>query len=387
MTLSKADRPAPPPPAPSRTPGGPRPRPSRSRPRGELFDTLFVPGVVAALVVYLAVTNDAFLSRINVTNVLTQASILAIVAFGMTFVIMGRELDLSVGTGSALISVLGATVMADTGSIWLGVLACLGAGLVLGLVNGAIVTFLQVPSFITTLGTMIIAGAVALAMTNGGVVTGLPDDFRSLSTLRVAGLPVLVVGTAVVFLVLWWMQRQTVFGYQVLAVGGNTEAARLSGISVARIRMLIFLVTGIAAALAGLALLVRVQSGQPNANGTLALEAIAAVVVGGTSLNGGRGSVVRTLWGVLLIAVLRNGLDISGISEDYKDIVLGVVFILAASVDFLRRRLIRPRVRTLAVEPGGVDTDPVAGPADRAGPSGSSGRTPSQDLRTTAPPQ
>jgi len=385
MTLSKADRPAAP--ATSRTPEEPRPRSSRSRPRGELFDMLFVPGVVAALVVYLAATNDNFLSRINVTNVLTQASILAIVAFGMTFVIMGRELDLSVGTGSALISVLGATVMADTGSIWLGVLVCLGAGIVLGLVNGAIVTFLQVPSFITTLGTMIIAGAVALAMTNGGVVSGLPDGFRSLSTLRVAGLPVLVVGTAVVFLALWWLQRQTVFGYQVLAVGGNTEAARLSGISVSRIRMLIFLVTGLAAALAGLALLVRVQSGQPNANGTLALEAIAAVVVGGTSLNGGRGSVVRTLWGVLLIAVLRNGLDISGISEDYKNIVLGIVFILAASVDFLRRRLIRTRVRTLAVEPGGVHTDPVAGPADRAGPSGSYGGTPSPDLRTTHPPQ
>jgi ribose transport system permease protein len=121
--------------------------------------------------------------------------------------------------------------------------------------------------------------------------------------------------------------------------------------------MLVFLITGIASALAGLALLIRVQSGQPNANGTLALEAIAAVVVGGTSLNGGRGSIVRTLWGVLLIAVLRNGLDISGISDDYKNVVIGAVLILAASVDFLRRRFVRSRRESTAIEPGGIDAD------------------------------
>jgi ribose/xylose/arabinose/galactoside ABC-type transport system permease subunit len=322
---------------------------------GEVFDRAFVPAVLALLVVYLGTTNDAFLSRVNLTNVLTQASILAIVSFGATFVIMAGQLDLSMGSASALISVLGATVMVHSGSALLGIGACLAIGVMLGLLNGAIVTFLEVPSFIATLGTMIISSAIALALTNGGVVTGLPEGFRSLSTLRIAGLPVLVWITVLVFVVLWWLQRQTVFGYQVLAVGGNAEAARLSGISIPRITMLVFLITGIASALAGLALLIRVQSGQPNANGTLALEAIAAVVVGGTSLNGGRGSIVRTLWGVLLIAVLRNGLDISGISDDYKNVVIGAVLILAASVDFLRRRFVRSRRETTAVEPGGID--------------------------------
>ncbi|NEK56990.1 ABC transporter permease [Geodermatophilus sabuli] len=328
--------------------GTPRPQ---VRVRGALFDRLFVPVVLLALIAYLSATNDAFFSRINVTNVLMQASILAIVSFGATFVIMAGQLDLSMGTGSALISVIGATVMVDTGSILLGVAVCLLAGLLLGLVNGLVVTALQVPSFIATLGTMIICGGVALALTNGGVVSGLPSGFREVATLRLFGLPVLVWGTAAVFLLLWWLQRQTVFGYQVLAVGGNAEAARLSGISLGRVRLLVFVLAGAATALAALALLVRVQSGQPNANGTLALEAIAAVVVGGTSLNGGRGSVVRTLWGVLLIAVLRNGLDLSGISEDYKQVVLGTVFILAASVDFLRRRLVRRRVTPSSAGP------------------------------------
>jgi ribose transport system permease protein len=130
--------------------------------------------------------------------------------------------------------------------------------------------------------------------------------------------------------------------------------------------MLVFLISGVTAALAGVALLIRVQSGQPNANATLALEAIAAVVVGGTSLNGGRGSIVRTLWGVLLIAVLRNGLDISGISEDFKNIVIGAVLILAASVDFLRRRFVRSRRDSSSAEHGEVAVAPVVAETDTA---------------------
>ncbi|SEH46975.1 monosaccharide ABC transporter membrane protein, CUT2 family [Mycolicibacterium rutilum] len=337
-------------------PAEPEPSPRRPhRTLGERIDTAFVPGVLLLLIVYLGATNDAFLSTMNITNVLTQASILAIVSFAATFVIMAGQLDLSMGSASALISVLGATAMVQTGSALQGIAVCLAVGVVLGLLNGAIVTYLEVPSFIATLGTMIICGAIALALTNGGVVTGLPEGFRSLSTLRIAGLPLLVWLTVVVFFVLWWLQRQTVFGYRVLAVGGNAEAARLSGISIQRITMLVFLITGVASALAGLALLIRVQSGQPNANATLALEAIAAVVVGGTSLNGGRGSIVRTLWGVLLIAVLRNGLDISGISEDYKNVVVGAVLIAAASVDFLRRRFVRSRRQSAALEPAPPD--------------------------------
>jgi ribose transport system permease protein len=190
---------------------------------GEVLDRAFVPAVLVLLVVYLGTTNDAFLSRVNLTNVLTQASILAIVSFGATFVIMAGQLDLSMGSASALISVLGATVMVHSGSALLGIVACLAIGVMLGLLNGAIVTFLEVPSFIATLGTMIISSAIALALTNGGVVTGLPEGFRSLSTLRIAGLPVLVWITVLVFVVLWWLQRQTVFGYQVLAVGGTRK--------------------------------------------------------------------------------------------------------------------------------------------------------------------
>jgi len=339
---------------------------SRSNRAGQAFDLLFVPAVLLLLCLYLTLTNSAFLTTINVTNVLSQATILAIVAFGITFVILAGELDLSGGTGSALASVLGAKVMVDHHSIALGVLAALAFGLALGLVNGLLVTRIEVPSFIATLGTFIICGGIALALTNGGVISGLPSGVASFSNASLLGLPLLVWATAVLCLVLYFVQRQTTFGVRMLAVGGNPEAARLSGLPIKRIKLILFVVSGVATALAGLALLVRVQSGQPNANQTLALEAIAAVVVGGTSLLGGRGSLVRTMWGVLLIAVLRNGLDLIGISEDLKQVVIGVVFIVAASVDFLRRQLTRRRVT--------FDMPAASGPIAPTGPDPQAGQ-------------
>jgi ribose/xylose/arabinose/galactoside ABC-type transport system permease subunit len=314
----------------------------RDRSSGTGFvDMLFVPAVVLLLGVYLAATSDAFLTDTNLTNILLQASILAIVAFGATFVILAGELDLSVGTGAALVSVIAAQVMKDSGSIALGLLAGIGIGLLVGALNGAVVTRLEVPSFIATLGMFIIAHGVALAITDGGVVAGLPEGVGALANDKFLGLQWVIWLMFGVFAVLYFVQRQTAFGIKVFAVGGNREAARLSGIPVERIRFLVFVISGLTIGIAGLALMARVESGQPNAGGLLALESIAAIVVGGTSLLGGRGSVARTLWGVLLIAVLRNGLDLKGVDEDLKQVVIGVVFIGAASVDFFRRQLSR----------------------------------------------
>jgi ribose/xylose/arabinose/galactoside ABC-type transport system permease subunit len=311
-------------------------------PQGWL-DTLFVPFVVAALCVYLTTTTDVFFTQTNLTNILQQASVLAIVAFGTTFVILAGELDLSIGSGVALVSVIGAYVMKHTGSIPVGVLAGIGAGAVLGLANGVIVTRLEVPSFIATLGTMIIAHGIALAITNGGVVYGLPDGVGALANNTFLGIQWVSWLMFGVFAVLYLVQRITTFGIRVFAVGGNREAARLSGIPVMRIILLCFVLGGLTIGIAGIALMSRVESGQPNAESLLGLEAIAAIVVGGTSLLGGRGSVARTLWGVLLIAVLDNGLDLKGVNDDVKQIVIGCVFIGAASVDFFRRQLRRRR--------------------------------------------
>lgn len=302
-------------------------------------EVLFVPLVLIVLFVYLAASTGGFLEQQNLTNIILQGSILAIVAFGMTFVILCGELDLSVGSGVALVSVVSALVMRDSGSVVLGLAAGIGVGILLGIVNGMIVTKLKVPSFIATLGMLVIAHGIALALTDGAVIGQLPEGVGAIASDRFLGIRWLIWITIAVFVILLLVNVRTSFGVKVLSVGGNREAARLSGISPDRVTFLCFVIVGVTVGIAGVALTSRVQSGQPNAGSLLALTSIAAVIVGGTSLVGGRGSVGRTLGGVLLLAVLENGLDVKGVSIEIKQAIIGVVFIAAASVEYLRRQV------------------------------------------------
>jgi ribose/xylose/arabinose/galactoside ABC-type transport system permease subunit len=354
------------PPVPGREPAGQRLAAyirtliRRSGAQG-LADLLFVPVVTVLLVVYFATQNEFFLTELNVTNIFTQAAILAIVAFGVTFVILAGELDLSVGSGVALASVLCAFVMRDTESILLGVLVAIAAGLTVGLVNGLIVTRLNVPSFIATFGMLVIASGIALSLTDGGVVSGLPLQLGDIAREGFLGIRWIIWLTIAVFIALYYVQTQTAFGVRVFAVGGNRQAANLAGINVNRVRLLVFVVSGLAVGIAGFALTARLESGQPNAGTLLELDAIAAIVIGGTSIFGGRGSLSRTLWGVMLIAVLQNGLDLEGVGDDLKQIIIGGVLITAASADFVRRRLAARRAEreedtVSAVPAGGATT-------------------------------
>jgi ribose/xylose/arabinose/galactoside ABC-type transport system permease subunit len=326
---------------------GPGIRRTLDRVKGDGWgDVLFVPIVIAILAIYLSATTEFFLTSINLTNLLVQGTVLATVAFGLTFVILAGELDLSVGSAMALVSVVSAIVMRDTGSLVLGLFAALGIGLIIGLINGLVVTLLEVPSFIATLGMLTIAGGTALAITDGAVISGVPisiGDVINSGFLGVRWVLWLVLG---LFLVLFFIQSQTSFGVRVFAVGGNREASRLSAIPVNRVLLLCFVITGLCVGLAGFILVARVQSGQPAAGGLLGLTAIAAIVVGGTNLLGGRGSVTRTLWGVLLISVLTNGLQLKGIDDNVQQIIIGVVFIAAASADYARRVMRRRALRT-----------------------------------------
>jgi ribose/xylose/arabinose/galactoside ABC-type transport system permease subunit len=316
----------------------------RSRADG-WFDLLFVPAVLAVLVVYLSVFNEFFLDVHNLRNVLLQGATLALVSFGVTFVILAGELDLSVGAIVALVSVVSALVMKDTGSIPLGVLVGIGTGAAVGTLNGLIVTVLQVPSFIATLGTMVTAQGIALAATNGTIVAPIPPGIGQLATGTFLGVTWLLWLVVVAFVVLYFLQTQTTFGLRVFAVGGNREAARLAAVPVDRVRFLCFLLSGVMSAIGGIALTARVQSGQPTAGTLLALTAVAAVVIGGTDVFGGKGSLARTAWGVLLISILTNGLDLEGVNDDVQQVVIGVVFVIAASTAFMRRQVARRRRR------------------------------------------
>lgn len=305
-------------------------------------DLLFVPAVAAGLFIYFSLANQYFLTSLNITNLFVQGAEFAIVAFGVTFVILAGELDLSVGSGVALVGVVAAIAMRDDGIVP-GILAGLGVGIAIGVFNGIVVTRLQVPSFIATFGMLVIAHGLATALTNGGVVTGVPFSVGNLALEGFAGVRWIVWLTLVVFLVLYFIQTQTAFGTRVFAVGGNRQAAHLSGIKVERVRFLVFLISGITVGIAGLALMARLESGQPNAGNLLELDAIAAIVIGGTSIFGGRGSLIRTLAGVALIVILRDGLDLQGVDDNLQHVIIGSVLIIAASADFVRRRLQRRR--------------------------------------------
>jgi ribose transport system permease protein len=294
--------------------------------------------ILVALCVVLSFVSSVFLTSDNITNLLGNAAVLAIISFGVTVVVISGNFDLSVGAGAGLVGMTSAWTMVNTGSILIGVLAGLGTGVAIGLVNGALSSYLRVPSFIATLAMLVIARGLAQTITDGTAVTGLPEPFTTFVSGTFLGVPN-EAWIALVFLgFVYVLLHHTRLGVQIFAVGGNDEAARLAGISVNRVRTAAFVLSGVAMTIAGMVLAGRLFSAQPNAGELLELFSVAAVVLGGTSLYGGRGSVLWTVVGVLLIAVIQNGLTLASVEPNVQNVVLGVVFILAALSGVVRRR-------------------------------------------------
>lgn len=283
----------------------------------------------------LAITSPDFLTVGNLLNVFRQVSINALIAFGMTLVILLGGIDLSVGSILALSSVVTALMLSHgvdpVVATSVGILA--GAGM--GMVNGLIISKGKVAPFIATLGTMTILRGLSLVFSEGRPITGLNSDFFAmLGGGYVAGfIPVPVILMLVMFAVFWFVLKRTVFGRHVYAVGGNEEAAALSGIKTDRIKIWVYTLSGAMAATAGMILTSRLNSAQPTAGTGYELDAIAAVVLGGTSLTGGRGWIFGTLVGALLIGILNNGLNLLGVSSFYQQVIKGVVILLAVLLD------------------------------------------------------
>lgn len=301
-------------------------------------DVVFLGVVLTGLVIYLSLASPFFLTQRNLTNVLLQASVLAMVAFGVTVVIISGNFDLSVGSGVGLVMVTSALVMQATGSVPLGLAVGVLVGMGMGLLNGILVTVVLVPSFIATLGMLVAARGIGRGIANGQTVGGIPAGFVDFMNSSVLGLRMIVWAAVAVFLFLHVVLRYTRLGVQLFAVGGNPRAARLAGLRVAWIQTAAFLLSSVAVTVAGLALLGRLGSADPNSGTLLELYAVAAVVVGGTSLYGGKGSVLRTLFGVLLIAIIQNGLNLLNINPDLQMAILGAVFILATASGVINRR-------------------------------------------------
>lgn len=287
---------------------------------------IFIALALECLVVGLA--TDTFFTPANLVNVLRQNAFIAILAAGMTFVILTGGIDLSVGSVVGLSGVVCAGLLASGAGGAVSVLAGLGVGLAAGTINGLAVTALRVPAFVVTLAMMLVVRGAAFKYTDARTITGLPEGFGTLSGGAAASLVMVAV-----FVVAWIVLTRTAFGRHVHAVGGNLQAAWLAGVRVTRVQLSVFAISGFAAGLAGVLVASRLNAGYPRAGEYYELDAIAAVVVGGTSLFGGRGSIWGTLAGAFFIGILNNALNLFHVSTYDQLIVKGAVLLVAASLD------------------------------------------------------
>ena len=301
-------------------------------------------GIGVAFVLELilfAVFSPYFLTAENLLNVTLQTSITAIIAVGMTFVILTAGIDLSVGSVVAFAGVVTAVVLKLDLSPMIAYPLGIGAGLMFGVLTGGaagiFVTKFRITPFIVTLALMTIWRGLAFVVTEGRPIWELPEGFAVLARGRMAEIPIPTIIMLIVFGAAHFVLTQTRFGRYVYAVGGNVEAARLAGIDTNRVLMQVYVISGVLASLGGILLASRVNSGQPNAGLMYELDVIAAVVVGGTSLFGGRGTVIGTLIGSLLIGVLRNGLNLMNVESYVQQVIVGIVILLAVMMDRLRK--------------------------------------------------
>lgn len=290
--------------------------------------------IFLVVVAIAAVLSPNFLTPTNIANLFQQAAVVGVVAVGMTFVILTGNIDLSVGSVVALCGMLVAVLLAGGMPILPALALTILTGALAGAVIGLITALAEVPSFIVSLAGLVSFRGITYLLTDGVPVSGLPPSFGAISSTMVPILPGLQVSSmGLIFVVLCVaagaLLRLTVFGESVYATGGNAEAARLSGLPTTRILVLVFTVSGIMSALAGILLTSRLRIGQPTAAQGLELDAIAAVVLGGTSLFGGRGGVLGTFFAVMLLQVLRNIFNLLGLGSFYQMTVTGLIIIAA----------------------------------------------------------
>lgn len=291
--------------------------------------------LIGLLILCMVITfiTPRFLSITNIRNVLTQVSVNAVIAIGMSFVILTGGIDLSVGSILAVSGAVAASIMKSTGNLFLAIIVALTIGCLIGLINGALVSKGRIQAFIVTLATMTIFRGVTYVYTNGTPISGLGQSFSGIGNKAFLGLPIPVVFMVVVFGIGFYVLSQTRYGRYLYALGGNEDSARLSGINTSKIKTLVYVISGATAALSGIIVTSRIGSASPNAGVGFELDAIAAVVLGGTSLAGGEGSVVGTIIGALIIGVLNNGLNLMNVSPFYQAIVKGLVILLAVMVE------------------------------------------------------
>lgn len=291
--------------------------------------------LIGLLLICIVITliSPRFLTVSNILNVLTQVSVNAILAIGMSFVILTGGIDLSVGSVLAITGAVVASFAKSGGNILPGIIVAIIIGAVIGLFNGLLVSKGKIQAFIVTLAGMTIFRGVTYVYTNGNPISGLGDNISFIGNDSLFGIPIPIILIIIVLIIAWYALNQTRFGRYLYALGGNEDSARLSGINTGKIKTLVYVISGITAAIGGIIVTSRIGSASPNAGTGFELDAIAAVVLGGTSLAGGEGNVTGTIIGALIIGVLNNGLNLMSVNPFYQSIVKGAVILLAVLLD------------------------------------------------------
>jgi ribose transport system permease protein len=306
---------------------------------------------VATLMVALLVTltTDRFLTSGNLNNLALQVSIVALIAIGSTAVIIVGGIDLSPGSMIALLTMLLAMMLKFWGiGFWPAIILTLVAGAAIGVVNGFITAYLRIPAFITTLAGLSAYRGMAFMFNNGSPVFEASNRLEPIFYGQLFGIPLPLFYIVVFFAAAHWLMRHTRFGRSIYAVGGNANAARLSGIKVRRVQLYAFILAGCTAAMGAVLMAARLNSGSPNYGVGLELQAIAAAVIGGASLAGGRGDMVATLFGALTITIVQNGLNLNAVPTSTQNIVIGAIIVLAVGIDKWRGELSDTLVRAVA---------------------------------------
>ncbi len=305
----------------------------------DIVAQLTAAGALIVVCIVFSIASPDFLTFNNLFNIISQTTVTAVIAIGMTFVIVSAGIDLSVGSTAALGGMLGTLIISRTNVSWpLGVLGGTLVGGGIGLVNGLLITKARLSPFITTLGMMSVARGLVYLSTGAVAVYSLPDSFALLGEGSIDGIPIPLVVLVVVAVLAYLLLTRTRLGRHTYAIGSNPEAARLSGISIAFTLIVIYVLQGLLAGFGGMIASSRVVSGQPNFGIGLELDVIAATVIGGASLFGGQGTIIGTLIGAFLIAVIRNGAVLLNINEFYQEVIIGGVIWLAVYWDQFRRR-------------------------------------------------
>ncbi|HNY19237.1 MAG TPA: ABC transporter permease [Flexilinea sp.] len=305
-----------------------------SRQKRQILSTL---AALLMLFLFFTLANRNFISMMNILNILKQATPIIIIAIGQTFVLITAGIDLSIGSVIACSGVVAAICMRDGMPVWISMIAGLLFGVLVGVINGSLIVYGKLPAFIATMGTMTTVRGLALFLTQGIPIGSLPKEFTQIGTQRTFNVPNQVYIMAILAIIFGFVLSKTKIGRYTYAMGSNYEATRLSGVNVNMTLIIVYTISGFLAAWAGMIMTANVISAAPTAGDGYELDAVASSVIGGASTLGGEGIIPGTVLGALVIATLRNGLNLSGASPFIQKMIIGIVIIAAVFIDRFKR--------------------------------------------------